>query len=502
MSETFDVIIVGGGGSGLATAVSAVENGLSVLVLEKEAHLGGTTGIAVGSISANGTSIQKKAGITDNPDDQDEDIGKFSPAGLEERNNAELRRFFTEHNGETLEWLQSMGLVFHGPNPEPPNRVNRMHNVVPNARAYIITLQTRFMKLGGTIKLNARVTELQRDGSRISGVVISGEAGKQSFNAKRGVVLAGGDFSSSPEMIAKYKGEEYASIEGINPHANGDGQNLAIEAGAKMVNMDVTYGPEFRFIPQEGKTFIQLIPVSGPIAWLMGKVMPLIPDKMINAYIKRLLVSWQHPEDALFADGAILINQNGERFCNENESPEREIKLGKQPQKISYVLMDKRLTDKYSEWPHFISTAPQIAYAYTKDYLSIRPDIACAGKSLDAVCDTRKIPVDTLRKTIADYNSYVAGENKDAFGRNGDTNPIQEGEMVLLGPAKAYFTMTEGGALVNTSLAVLDEDETPIPGLFAVGQNGLGGQIIWGHGLHIGWAMTSGRVLGKLLAKA
>ena len=41
----------------------------------------------------------------------------------------------------------------------------------------------------------------------------------------------------------------------------------------------------------------------------------------------------------------------------------------------------------------------------------------------------------------------------------------------------------------------------PIPGLFAVGQNGLGGQILWGHGLHIAWALTSGRLVGKFLAE-
>jgi fumarate reductase flavoprotein subunit len=48
---------------------------------------------------------------------------------------------------------------------------------------------------------------------------------------------------------------------------------------------------------------------------------------------------------------------------------------------------------------------------------------------------------------------------------------------------------------------VLDEKGEPIPGLFAVGQNGLGGQILWGHGLHIAWALTSGRLVGKFLAQ-
>jgi fumarate reductase flavoprotein subunit len=68
---------------------------------------------------------------------------------------------------------------------------------------------------------------------------------------------------------------------------------------------------------------------------------------------------------------------------------------------------------------------------------------------------------------------------------------------VLLGPAKAWFTTTEGGAAINESFEVLDASGAALPGLYAVGQNGLGGQILWGHGLHIGWAMTSGYLLGR-----
>jgi len=46
---------------------------------------------------------------------------------------------------------------------------------------------------------------------------------------------------------------------------------------------------------------------------------------------------------------------------------------------------------------------------------------------------------------------------------------------VLLGPCRVYFTTTEGGAAIDQSLRVLDAAGVPIAGLFAVGQNGLGG---------------------------
>ena len=160
MQDQFDVIVVGGGGSGLAAALSAAEHGLSVLLLEKCPELGGTTGIAVGSFTANQTVYQLRAGIQDSPDDHETDAGQFGPPEVQKRNNSPLRRFFLEHSAPTLDWLRGLGLQFHGPSPEPPNRVPRMHNVVPNAKAYIAILQSRFLRRKGTILCDACVENL------------------------------------------------------------------------------------------------------------------------------------------------------------------------------------------------------------------------------------------------------------------------------------------------------------------------------------------------------
>ena len=78
-----------------------------------------------------------------------------------------------------------------------------------------------------------------------------------------------------------------------------------------------------------------------------------------------------------------------------------------------------------------------------------------------------------------------------------DQHALGPGDWLLLGPVKAYFTTTEGGAAINHSFAVLDAAGRPIAGLYAVGQNGLGGMILWGHSFHIAWAMTSGRLAGQ-----
>lgn len=496
----YDVIVIGGGGSGLAAATSAAECGLRVLLLEKQAELGGTTGIAVGSFTASGTRLQRRHGVDDNAGDHDVDAGKFAPSEVEARNHAQLRRFFLAHAAETLDWLTDLGLAFHGPSPEPPNRVPRMHNVVPNAKAYIAALHARLLRLGGQVQCDAAVERIVTSADRVTGVVVRSSEVERELTASRGVVLATGDYAANAQLIARHKGERFETIEGINPRATGDGHQWAAELGAKLLNMDVTYGPELRFVPPPVEPFAQLLPASGRLARWLGAVLPWIPKAILARAVKRLLVTWQHPENALFDDGAILVNRHGQRFCDELCWPDREIAVSRQPEKTAFILLDDRLMARYSQWPHFISTAPEIAYAYVDDYLRLRADVAVAG-SLDEVAGARGLKSDALRDTIDGFNDTVRGESADPHART-SSHELAGDRWLLLGPLKAYFTTTEGGAAIDEQFRVLDDAGRPIAGLYAVGQIGLGGQILWGHGLHIAWAITSGRLVGKLLAES
>jgi fumarate reductase flavoprotein subunit len=496
----YDAIVIGGGGSGLAAAASAAERGLRVLVVEKRPQLGGTTGIAVGSFTAAGTRLQKARDLSDNPRDHAADAARFAPPEIEARNHAALRQFFLAHAADTFAWLETLGVAFHGPSPEPPNRVPRMHNVVPNAKAYIAALQARLLRLGGEVWCDAAVERILQADGRATGIVVRTHDGPREVTAARGIVLATGDYAGNAELIARFKGHDFRSIEGINPYATGDGHALAESLGARLVNMDVTYGPELRFVPPAREPFAQLLPAGGWLARGAGAALPWIPKRLVARMAKRLLVTWQHPENALFDDGAILVNQNGRRFCNETKFPDREIAVSRQPGKLAYLVADERLAAKYGSWPHFVSTAPEIAYAYVDDYLRLRPDVTVAG-SLEAVASTRGLPLEALRATLDDVNRLARDQAADPFGR-ANLRELDGQRFVLFGPLKAYFTTTEGGAAIDERFRVLDNDGRPIPGLYAVGQVGLGGQILWGHGLHIAWAITSGRLVGEVLASS
>ena len=491
-----DVIVVGAGGSGLAAAVAAAEQGGSVVVLEKREQPGGTTGIAVGSYTAAGTRLQRAAGIQDDIAAHAEDAGKFAEAAIESRNNEPLRAFFLSQAADTLDWLQTFGLSFVGPHPEPPNRVPRMHNVVPGAHAYVAALQQALHQRQAKIICQAVVTHLLKDDHRVVGITANVAGETREFRARRGVILAAGDYANSSHMIAQHKGDAYREIDGINPHATGEGHALAESAGAQLVNMDITYGPELRFIAPTAKPTHRLLPTHGRSAHLLSAVAKRAPKWVTRRMAKRVLVTWQHPESALFDDGAILLNERGERFVDETTWPQREIAIANQPNKQAYILLDGYLNERYAAWPHFISTAPDIAYAYIEDYLRLRSDVAYRDRSLREVCRRRNLPIMAVENTLRNLNATGKRRANCRHGR-AVNRELQTGPWVLLGPVKAYFTTTEGGAMINSQMQVLDSGGQVISGLYAVGQNGLSGMVLFGHGLHIAWAMTSGRLAGQ-----
>ncbi len=490
-----DVAVVGGGGAGLAAAAEAAAAGARVVLLEKRAGLGGTTGIAVGSFTAAGTAFQKRIGVADDASAHAEDMALIAP-GLEHRNDAGLRALLAHEAPATLSWLAGMGVEFHGPLPEPPNRVPRMHNVVPNAKSYIAVLHRRALSRGVKILLQHRVAALSRDhAGRVTGVKVEDSGGRVlTVGARKSVILAAGDYSGGEAIKREFLPASVACVPGVNPNATGDGHCLAREAGADLLNMDIVYGPEIRFVPPPRPAFSQVLPTTPWLARLMGSALGVLPKSVLNHIATRLLVTWQHPDRELFAAGAVLVNREGKRFTDELGDPE--LAIPRQSSGEAYIVFDARIAEIYSRWPHFISTAPGIAYAYLSDYERLRPDIVARADSLSALAAHIGAGA-ALEESIRRFNEVASGKAADEFGRSQFAGPLDRPPYYALGPARSWIVTAEGGVRINSRMQALDQSGRVIAGLYAAGCNGLGGMVLWGHGLHIAWAFTSGRLAGK-----
>jgi succinate dehydrogenase/fumarate reductase flavoprotein subunit len=483
-----DVIVIGGGGAGLAAGIEAARLGRSVILLEKNQEVGGTTGRSVGSITSSCTAFQAKKGIVDTPQEHFEDMALFARlVGLdpETRDNLELRRLLTENVPDTMNWLLDMGVVFFGPMAEPPHRVPRMHNILPNSRSYIYHLHRRARAVGVDIRTGARAVELLRSGSRVNGVVVDMGGSRQQFFARCGIVLATGDYSSSREIKAKYGKPESADVEGVNATSTGDGQQLALAVGADLVNGDVMLGPEIRFAAPPRKKLISMIPPWRPMGLFMRWSLENMPAWLLRPFLMMFVTTHLAPSPKLFEAGAVLVNKAGERFVDEREKPQ--LAIPKQPDQCAFIVMDDAIAARFEAWPNFISTAPGVAYAYLADYKRNRKDIYSSASTIDELAAKLGMPPARLRETVDNYNKAPPA------GRPPITRPPYH----ALGPARSFIVLTDGSPRVTARLEMLDRSGKVIPGLYAAGSSGQGGLLLEGHGHHIGWALTSGRLAGK-----
>lgn len=478
-----DVIVVGGGGSGLAAAISARETGRHVILLEKNPRLGGTTSYSVGSISAAATPHQIRRGIKDSPQDHYEDMPKFQ-GKLANRDNPELRKVLTDNVTDTVRWLIAAGIEFMGPMPEPPHRRDRMLNILPNSRAYAYHLGRHAERLGVDIRTNMRAEKLLREGDRIVGVRCrTPDGGAAEFRARGGVVLAAGDYAAGKELKSRFQSDLFVNIPAVNPTATGDGQLMALECGATIINGDV-FNCGIRFVPPKNPPLIHKLPPWSSLMRMARFGLEHLPGWLIRPLLMRTLTSVLVPSAKLFEEGAILIGTGGTHIKAAHE--EMTVAVASQPDQTAYILFDGAIAKKFNVWPYDISTAPGIAYAYLDDYRRNRADIFFEEPTLSALAQKLGVPGSELAQSIDGYNQGQAGKH-----------PLKTPPFYALGPVRPYNNFTDGGLAVNERLEVLNERGRPIPGLFAAGATGQGGLILKGHGHHLGWAFTSGRIAGR-----
>ena len=109
-----DVVIVGGGAAAFSAAVEAARAGAEVLVLEKSSTPGGDSMLCDGILGAAGSRIAASAGVDFTVEDAV--AWCFENSAWYPARDPEVSRFNAEHGGETIDWLEDLGVEFE---PEP-----------------------------------------------------------------------------------------------------------------------------------------------------------------------------------------------------------------------------------------------------------------------------------------------------------------------------------------------------------------------------------------------
>jgi succinate dehydrogenase/fumarate reductase flavoprotein subunit len=489
--EDTDVIVVGGGGSGLAAAIEARTLSRRVVLLEKNPKLGGSTAWSVGSISATNTPHQMRLGIQDSPEDHFEDLGLFcQKTGLPD--NLALRRILIDNVSDTFRWLMSMGVVFHGPLQQAPHRKPRMHNVLPNSRAYIYHLGRHARRIGVDIRTQCRVEELMLEDGVVVGVVYRQGDNVHRLRALGGVVLASGDFGGNATMREQYISKAVSLARPINPTNTGDGHKLVEALGGTILNRK-HHLAGVRFAPPPDKWILKIPPyawVTRGISWSLENM----PSWLLRPFVMSFLTTVLQSSPELYRQGAVLINREGCRFNDELSDPTRH--LPDQPKGEAFILLDGRLVELFSKPPFHVSTAPGIAYGYIDDYRRSRKDIFHQADDLRGLAKSLGMDADKLIKTVDQYNQSSEQENNGVSAR-GRRSALNGGPWVALGPVSYFITFTDSGVAANEQHQVLAADGEPVVGLYAAGFIGMGGMLLEGLGHHLGWAFTSGRRAGR-----
>jgi succinate dehydrogenase/fumarate reductase flavoprotein subunit len=102
-NDTVDLVVIGSGGAGFSAALNAAIDGARVLLVERMAHIGGTTALSAATTWVPGT----KRGLEVNPDDTPERVTTFLNLAVGERSDAKLRQAFIDNGPHAIAKLEA-----------------------------------------------------------------------------------------------------------------------------------------------------------------------------------------------------------------------------------------------------------------------------------------------------------------------------------------------------------------------------------------------------------
>lgn len=457
-----DVIVVGGGGAGMAAATRLAQLGKSVILVEKSGFLGGAISVSGGNQVVMGSQLQIDNGVAD--DSVESMVADFEANGAN-KNNEEILTLFAENVGATTDWLvASCGVTFEeGLHQLGEYSHNRELAYTGGGAGFAEAMRKAVEEAGVQVLLNTKAESLIADNGTVTGVKAASSDADYTLTAGD-VVLATGGYGANKDMLT----DEMKSALYYGPASStGEGIQMAQAVGAQTANMEY------------GKRYPNGIEVS---------------EGMAKSTIAGNIVGWTM--------SAILVNKDGNRVVNEKASNrtilEEELK---QEGGELYLLLD---AETFEAWKAKLAPAG-ISDADIEKYLEANgttTPVFAHGETLEEAAAAAGINADNLKATVEKYNGFVAKGSDDDFGRAATylTKTIGEGPYYIV-EQKPRFATTMGGLVINTSMQVLNESGEPISGLYAAGENC--GQVMGDDspsGANNAWALTSGKLAADSIA--
>ena len=471
-----DVVVVGAGGAGMTAAITAAAEGKNVVILESQSMVGGNSVRATGGMNAGKTVYQdenefgESAGVektlktaaekyADNETItalaktvseqwaayQANPTGYFDSVELMELdtmiggkgiNDPELVETLCANSADAIDWLDEHGITLHDVSSFGGASVKRIHRPV-NAEgktvsvgSYMIPLlQENCEKAGVKMMLDTTATEILTDANGAAvGVKATGASGETVTVNAKAVVLASGGFGANLDMVVKYKPELKGFMTTNAPGIQGQGIEMAQAIGAATVDMDQ----------------IQIHPT-------------------VEANTAALIT------EGLRGDGAILINEEGQRFIDEVGT--RDVVSAAeiaQTGSYSWLVVDQAMVD-----------ASSVIQGYIKKGYTV------TGETYEELGKAMGVDAAAFAETMEKWNGYVEAKNDPDFGRTSFANPLNTAPYYAV-KVTAGVHHTMGGLKINANTEVLNEKGEVIPGLFAAGEvtggvhgaNRLGGNAV------------------------
>jgi fumarate reductase flavoprotein subunit len=467
ITKTADVVVVGGGGAGLVSAIAAAEKGSTVIVLEKAPFLGGNLTVFGGIYNSPDEEKQSKMEMTETVKKTIESAISAEPvneahataiaavkvdyeewkangsAGLFD--SASWFALQTWNSGDKVadkalvdimcnnaydgfKWLEGIGVEFNDKLTQGAGSLyQRTHGAVkPNGSGFINAYVDNLKKYGDQviIMMETPADSLIMEGKKVVGVKATDKFGnKYTVNANNGVILATGGFSGNVELRQEYcEGDKWKDLSDKVKTTNlkaitGDGIIMAREIGVSLVDMEQ----------------IQLLHLGNDFT---GSTKGVIPYKGRSS------------------DEVIFVNSNGNRFVAEDGR--RDVMCNailEQEGGFYWMIHDsKNIDPKSPEAENYIKGG----YLYR-------------AETLEELADLIDIPKENLVATVDQYNKSVETGVDELAGRKLLNVTINEGPYFAAKRVpSAHHTM--GGVEIDSEAHAIYKDGSIVEGLYAAGE--------------------------------